>query len=58
MVQPEAQLLANKFPSIAKPRDVEAVASFFRTHEFFRFAAVLTAETTIELPRILVEYAQ
>jgi hypothetical protein len=30
----EAQLHANKFPSTAKPGDVEAVASFFRAHRF------------------------
>ena len=46
----EAPLHANKFPSIAKTGDVEAVASFFRAHQFFRFAAVLTTETTTELP--------
>ena len=46
----EAPLHANKFPSIAKTGDVEAVASFFRAHQFFRFAVVLTTETTTELP--------
>ena len=47
---PDAQLHASKFPSIAKPGDVEAVASFFRAHPFWRFGVVLTTETKSELP--------
>jgi hypothetical protein len=46
----EAQLHANKFPSTAKPGDVEAVASFFRAHPFWRFGVVFTTATKTELP--------
>jgi len=43
----DAQLHANKFPSIAKAEDFETVAHFFRAHPFWRFGAVFTTETTL-----------
>lgn len=47
----DAPLHAHKFPTIAKPKDFEAVAQFFRAHTFWRFGAVFTTETKL-LPDI------
>ena len=44
---PHAQLHAHKFPRIAKAEDIEAVAKFFRTQEFWRFGAIVTTETKL-----------
>jgi hypothetical protein len=44
---PETPLHANEFPSIAKPGDIEAVAEFFRVQPFWRFGAIITAETKL-----------
>jgi hypothetical protein len=42
---PDTHLHASKFRNIAKPGDVEAIASFFRTQPFYRFGAVVTRKT-------------
>jgi hypothetical protein len=44
---PDTPLHANKFPSIAKPGDIEAVAAFFHTQSFWRFGAIFSAETKL-----------
>jgi hypothetical protein len=44
---PDTPLHANKFPSIAKPGDVEAVAEYFRVQPFWRFGAIITVETKL-----------
>jgi hypothetical protein len=42
---PDTPLHANKFPSIANPGDVMAVAEFFRVQRFSRFGAIVTQGT-------------
>jgi hypothetical protein len=44
---PDTPLHANKFPGIAKPRDIEAVAAFFSAQPFWRFGAIFNAETKL-----------
>jgi len=44
---PDRPLHANKFPSFAKPGDIEAVATFFRIQPFWRFGAIFTTETKL-----------
>ena len=41
------QFHANKFSSIAKAGDFEAIASFFRDQPFWRFGAIVTTQTKL-----------
>jgi hypothetical protein len=44
---PDTPLHANKFPSIAKSGDMEAMGEFFRAQSFFRLGAIITVETKL-----------
>lgn len=43
----DTPLHANKFPSLASPADMEAVAAFFRVQPFARFGAIITINTKL-----------
>jgi hypothetical protein len=43
----EMPLHANKFGGAPKDQHIEAVSEFFQVHPFYRFGAILTAETRL-----------
>jgi hypothetical protein len=44
---PDTPLHANKFPGIASPDDMKAVAEFFRAGQFARLGAIFTADSKL-----------